>query len=83
MGFVTLGEQLRVEGATRLKDLEIEGANGALLRVYREGSITPNNVEVGTEGLLEVTSPATFQNNLEVTGTTTFKGSTNFEGQPP
>ena len=42
--------------------------------------ISHNGNEVGPEGLLEVASPATFQNNLEVMGSTTFKGLTTFEG---
>jgi hypothetical protein len=79
MGYTNLGE-LRVHGSTRLNNLEIEGTNGSLLSVYREGAITPSDVDVGSEGLLEVASPAIFQNNLEVMGSTIFKGSTAFEG---
>ena len=75
MGPTSLGE-LYVNGSTRLA----EGPNGPLLGLYREGSIHHNSEPVGPEGLLEVSSPAIFQNNLEVMGSTIFKGSTAFEG---
>ena len=38
--------------------------NGPLLGAYREGATTHNGEPVGPEGLLEVASPATFQNEL-------------------
>jgi hypothetical protein len=62
------------------RGLEVGGFEGTMLRVYPEFSMTPNGLEVGPEGLFEVSSPAIFQNNLEVSGATTFKGSTTFEG---
>ena len=46
------------------------GPNGPMLGAYSELSITPNGNEVGPEGLFEVASPATFQNELRVLGST-------------
>ena len=40
------------------------GPNGPMLGAYREGSTTPNGNTAGPEGLFEVASPATFQNEL-------------------
>ena len=75
MGPSSLNE-LDTNGSTRLA----WGPNGPLLGAYREGSMHHNGEPVGPEGLLEVSSPAIFQNNLEVMGSTTFKGLTTFEG---
>ena len=74
MGPSSLGE-LYVNGSTRLGN----SPDGPLFGLYPEG-ISHNGNEVGPEGLLEVASPATFQSNLEVMGSTTFKGLTTFEG---
>ena len=48
--------------------VESNGPNGPLIGAYSEGSTTPIGNEVGPEGLLEVASPAMFQNELRVMG---------------
>jgi hypothetical protein len=85
MGYLSSGD-LDVIGQTSLGELYVNGSahlawgsNGPLLGAYREGSTTHNGDPVGPEGLLQVSSPAIFQNNLEVMGSTTFKGFTTFE----
>ena len=83
MGQARLGE-LSVDGSAHL----VWGPNGPLLGAYREGASTYNGEPVGPEGLLEVASPATFQNDLRVMpegtlsvdGTTTLTGPTNILG---
>ncbi len=77
MGQASLGE-LYVNGSAHLA----WGSNGPLLGAYREGASTYNGDPVGPEGLLEVSSPATFQNDLRVMpeGTLSVEGTTTLTG---
>ena len=78
MGPSSLNE-LDTNGSTRLA----WGPNGPLLGAYREGSMHHNGEPVGPEGLLEVSSPAIFQNNLEVMGSTPLRVRLLLKGQRP
>ena len=78
-------DYLDVMGNTNLGDLTVNGSvqvagpEGSLFGVYRQGAVI-NDMRSRPEGLLSVESPAAFQNNLEVKGSTSFEGSTSFGG---